>query len=173
MVSNGRRAIGKSGALRVRTEGGPVSDDLGRWGFAARLSGNFRMEVETAWARYLEALPGGGYDQLWLGDANMVLQFAQGETFQFHSGIGVRGMLDGDESTWGANFTYGVDLYPARPFIISADMDIGHLGSAFVIGARATAGVIISFVEIFGGWDSLWIGEESLGGPVIGVRGWM
>ncbi len=167
------QALGKSGAVRVRAEGGLAVDGLTHWGFAARISTNFRLELETAWSRFVEPMPGGGFDGLWLGDANLVLQFAQNEHVQFHSGIGVRGMLDDPDSTWGFNFTYGMDLYPASPVVISADMDLGHIGTAGVVQLRATLGLMLSFVEVYGGYDAVWVGDESLGGPVAGVRGWL
>jgi len=173
VTRSGRRELGKAAALRVRTEGGPVDDGLTRWGFAARLSTNFRLELETAWSQYAEPMPDGGVDQLWLGDANMILQFAQNEHVQFHSGIGVRGMIDRPDSVWGFNFTYGVDLYPTDPIVISADMDLGHIGAAGVVQLRATIGMMLSFVELYGGYDALWVGDESLGGPVVGLRGWL
>lgn len=176
---NGYRNLGGRAALRFVAEGGPVLGDvapgeesLARLSFAARLSTNQRFEIESAWTQFTEKLA-VGYDQLWIGDINAVMQFAQNEHVQFHSGLGVRAMLDRGDNAYGANFTYGFDLYPVRPLVFSGDMDLGNLGAAGFVQLRGTVGLIVSGVEAFAGWDTMWVGDERLGGPILGLRAWL
>ena len=163
----------RNGAVRLKFEAARIDQSLIRRGIAARFSGNHRFEIETAWSQYTEAVTSGLLDQLLIGDVNARVQYAVHPNISFHSGIGVRTMLDKSENTYGFNFNYGVDVFPADPVILSADFDLGNLGSAPVMHLRATAGVLVGPVELYGGWDAIWVGSVELGGWTGGVRAWL
>ncbi len=102
----------------------------------------------------------------------MSLLFAQNEYAQFRSGLGMRVMPDGDITHRGWHLLYGFDLYPTRPLVLSFHGDLGMLGEAGIASLRATAGAVVGQVELYGGYEGLWIGDVDLGTWVLGVRLW-
>lgn len=175
----GRSLLGRGAAMQLAVEGGWLDPTLQRIGLSARISGAHRFEIETSWAGYQELLgpldrqSGRVIDALWLGDVNVTWLHAVGESVQFRSGLGLRTMVDAGETSWGVNATYGMDLFPFRPLVVSASADLGTVGSALYRGARVTLGFMIGAVELYGGWDGAWVDEIALGGGVFGVRGWL
>jgi len=143
-----------------RVNGQVLIDTIGRVGFQA------------SWSYLTEELDCGCRDEFWLGDANLTFLFAQSDKVQFRTGLGCRWLADDGESDFGINFLYGGDFYPVKPLIVSTCLELGNLGSAFVVHGRATAGAILSRFEFFGGYDWLRIGTVDLHGPVVGVRLW-
>jgi hypothetical protein len=137
-----------------------------------RLDSLSRFGVQAAWNYVTERLDSGGHDELWLGDANVTYRFAQSETCQFHAGLGFRWLADRCSSDFGVNFMYGADFFPAKPLVVSTRLDLGNLGSAFVVHGRITTGAIYKHCELFGGYDILRIGTVNLQGPVLGLRYW-
>lgn len=173
---DGRSILARTGAMQLAVEGGWLDPTIQRVGLSARISGGHRFEIDTSWSGYQEILgpqdntSGRLIDALWFGDINLTYLHAVGESVQMRSGMGARAMLDGPDTTWGVNFTYGVDIYPVRPLVISASVDLGNVGSALYRGARATVGVMVGRVEFYGGWDGVWVDEIALGGGLLGVR---
>jgi hypothetical protein len=131
-----------------------------------------RFGLDTGWTYLHERLPGDRSDNLVLGDANLVLRFAQNEQWQFRTGLGARVLADQGNARFGFNFTYGADFFPAKPFVFSGDIDLGTLGSAGVVHGRLTGGITRNGWELFAGYDYLQIGRVDLQGPVVGLRYW-
>ena len=133
------------------------------------------IDTETEW--YEEHLDrsrtdGAGTDHLWLGDANVTFRFAQGPYAQWRTGLGFN-WLEGDSQTdFGFNFTYGVDLYPKKPWILSSTLDWGTLGDAELFRYRASAGVIINRIETYVGYEYLDIDHNHVNMFLTGVRVW-
>lgn len=173
---DGRAILGRSGAMQLAVEGAWLDPTMQRVGLSARISGGHRLEFDTSWSGYQEVLgpqdqqSGRLIDALWFGDLNITYLHAVGESVQMRSGVGARTMIDGPETTWGVNFTYGLDIYPVKPLVISASFDLGNVGSALYRGARATVGVMVGRVEFYGGWDGVWVDEIALGGGLLGVK---
>jgi hypothetical protein len=109
---------------------------------------------------------------LLLGDVNLVYRFAQHEQAQFHFGLGGRLLTDDSDTDLGVNVTYGADIYPVKPLVLSTSIDFGTLGSARLFHGRATVGIICSGWEVYTGYDYLRIGSADLQGPMIGLRYW-
>lgn len=130
-----------------------------------------RLGVETGWTTYIEPLP-GMLDHLTIGDLNLTIRFAQSRRVEFRSGLGARLMIDRGDVAGGFNFTYGFDVYPARPVVVSASIDLGNLGRAFYLEGKGTLGMALRGMEIFAGYDATRIGDVVLHGPVAGIRGW-
>ena len=177
--------LGDSVAIRAAAEGSWIDPDVQRFGVSLLVTTSARLELGTEWSLFQEKLapgdpvnPNGGVDHLWLGSTDVGFVFAQGPHSQFHTGIGVRSLLDpigGNEH--GVNFHYAMDFYPVRPLVLSFRGDLGNAGEAMVTRLRGTAGVVIGHIEVYGGWDNTWIGSgdtwQDFGGVVGGLRIWL
>jgi hypothetical protein len=159
-------------ALTLSAEYGHDLDALYKPAAYAMVSTSFRLGLESGWTWFTEETV-AGEDWLVAGDINLIWRFAQAETVEWYSGAGVR--LMADEAGWNAgfNFTYGLDAFPVDPLVLSASIDLGNLGWAFVVHGRAHLGVTRFGFELFAGWDVLAIGEVVFQGPLLGLRGWI
>jgi len=72
----------------------------------------------------------------------------------------------------GFNFTYGVDFYPSRPWILSAELDWGSLREAELFHFRSTAGVVLWSIEAYAGYEYWNIDASQTSALVAGVRVW-
>jgi hypothetical protein len=136
------------------------------------LDTTLRLGVQTGWT-WLHERPGGGRsDDLGLGDISLTFRFAQNEYVQMRAGLGARVLVDTGDARWGFNFTYGADVFPVRPLVLSAVLDLGTVGDAGVFHGRATVGAIFRGWEVFAGYDYLRIGSVDLQGPAVGLRLW-
>lgn len=169
---SGRTVLGQGGALRLYAEGGAADLQLQRGAAGFLWSGAHRFELSGELRGYSERLGDGSREQLWLGSAAVSLLFAQNEFAQFRSGLGLRWMPDGDSGHRGWHLLYGVDLYPARPLVVSLHGEAGMLGEAPIAALRGTAGAVVGQVEVYGGYEGLWIGDVDLGSWLVGVRLW-
>ncbi len=131
-----------------------------------------RFGVSTDWDFFTQRLRCGCYDELTVGDLNLTFRFAQSEWMQMYAGVGGRLMPDQGDTRGGFNFTYGADIFPCKPVVVSSSFDVGDLGSAGVFRFRATAGLVHRHWELFGGYDFLRIGDVDLQGPMAGLRLW-
>ncbi len=121
-----------------------------------------RFGIDTEFFYRHEDLPASGSDQLWTGDANIVYTFAKGELGQFRTGIGVNWLAGAGQSDSGFNFTYGGELYPAEPFVITGDIDWGRIGDASLFHGRANIGITRNGWGLFTGYDYFSIGKTDL-----------
>ncbi len=163
---------GQSWALQLAADVVPQVDAIVRVDASVRVQMPLRLELESSWSHFRERLPSGGVDQLTVGDLNLVVRFAQSSAAQFRTGLGARVMVDAKGTDPGFNFTYGVDLFPVDPLVISAALDVGTLGFAAYLQGRFTFGVTLLGGEVHVGWDHIQIGRVSLSGPVAGARVW-
>lgn len=150
-----------------------VADDFDR---LARIGGHFlldstaRFGLDTSVDYRTERLAAGGTDELWTGDMNLLFRFAQAEHLQMRTGLGFNWLSDPVGSDFGFNFTYMADFYPAEPWVISSELDLGALGDATLLHWRTTAGVQVSHLEFFTGYDHYSVGRVKINGMVAGVR---
>ena len=131
-----------------------------------------RFGFDATLNRLQEELPGGGADELYRGDANLLFRFAQSERLQLRAGGGFNWLSDNLGSNYGFNFTYGGDWFPHRPWIVSAEIDLGTLGNATLFHTRATVGALLFKSEVYAGVDHLSIGNTNLTNLIGGVRVW-
>jgi len=130
----------------------------------------WRLGVDTSLSRWEERLT-GNKDHLWLGDFNLVYRFAESDRWQFRSGIGMNWLNDKAGTDTGFNFTYGVDFYPKRPWVLSTTFDLGNIGKAGLFHNQSTIGLAWDRVEVFTGYDVYRIGRGGdLHGWISGVR---
>ena len=161
---------------------GQASTDVGTAGKGVlRVGASMRLSywrfVGDANLSYL--LDRRAQEALYLGNANLMIAPVLRPRLVWLVGGGVNYMMDaatddqGRHRTWyGHNLTSSVDVFPVRPLVLSARMDLGKLGDASVLGARATAGIMMQRFELYGGYQLQRIGEHSLRGPLFGLRVW-
>jgi hypothetical protein len=159
-------------ALRFDADYVDGFDNLDRFNGHLLVSTASRLEFDARCQHLSERLAGGGEDQLWNGDCNLTWRFAQSDHAQFRAGLGMNWLNDPAETNIGFNFTYGADLFLARPFVLSAVLDAGTLGHAGLFRFRTTAGVIYRSVELYSGYEYTDIGTVHWNGLVGGVRLW-
>ena len=160
-----------SWAARVRGEFGTGFDDIDWIGGRVQIDTRWRLGVESDF-RYVREDLDAGRDDLWLGDANVLLRFAQSEHWQFRTGLGTNFLSDRIGSDFGFNFTYAVDWQPVKPLVFAAELDLGWLGHASVVHVRTTGGVSIGVTEAFVGYDLYDVGSTQIQGLVAGVQVW-
>jgi len=159
-------------AVQLAVDGAYLQQGPWRTGLRLRLSMPLRLEFNTAWSYYYEALAEGRHDELALGKAHLAVRFAQNEYLQFRTGLGYRHLIDGKGQNFGVNWQYGFELFPIRPLVVRGTVELGNLGRAFVFEASAEIGVLIHALEIFAGFDVLLIGGAPLTGPHLGLQYW-
>jgi hypothetical protein len=164
-------------AFQLAAEGMIPAQEVGRVQARARLMTVTRFDLDTAYARYFEQLPGGGATSAWSGQTHLTYRFAQSEKAQFRAGVGLRHWADDRGSAFGVDFIYGIDIFWGRPITTSLEATGGWVGDAWAFGARGTIGVVMGNGEVFAGYDATWMGDATgmgatayLGGPVVGVR---
>jgi hypothetical protein len=137
-------------------------------------SSRFGLDAEATY--FDEHGPHASPDRLWIGDCNLVFRFAQAERAEFRTGVGFNWLDCPDPSRrqadFGFNFTYGADLFPRKPWILSADLDAGNLGKAGLFRFRTTGGIMLHGVELYTGYEHLDIGRTHLNLLLAGVRAW-
>jgi len=72
----------------------------------------------------------------------------------------------------GINGSTTLDVFLVRPLVISGRADVGQIGGATTVSARATLGFMVRRLEGYGGYEYRAIGRVKTGGPVFGVRVW-
>jgi hypothetical protein len=132
----------------------------------------WRIGFDTSFDRREEELSSTAEDELWTGDMNLLIRFAQNELIQVRAGVGANWLADDTGDDWGFNFTYGGDVMPLRPFILSGEIDWGRLGEAGLFHGRGTVGVEYRHVEVYTGYDYFDVGGTQIHGWVAGTRLW-
>lgn len=155
--------------VRLSTEYGTDFDDVGRLGVRLTADTLFRVGIDTEWNRWIDHGPDPD-DPFSTGDFNLVCRFAQSETVQFHSGLGVNWLTDDAGSDFGPNLTYGIEYYPRDPLVFSASMDVGTIGHAGYAHFRTTAGITRKHGEAFVGYDLRRFNDIRVHGLIAGAR---
>jgi hypothetical protein len=159
-------------AARGRAEFGTDFGGLEWTGGHVLIDTSSRWGMESDFRHVREEMATSADDAIWLGDANVLFRFAQSETIQMRAGLGANFLSDTLQSDFGFNFTYGGDWFPFRPLVLSADLDLGTLGSANLYHVRTTAGLHWGISEAYIGYDYCDIGPTQISGLVAGVRLW-
>ena len=159
-------------SARFRSDYAEDFDGLSRVGGHLLLSTTSRWGLDTEMNYLQERLPERERDHLWLGDCNILYRFAQSERSQWRAGMGLNWLDDSAQTDFGFNFTYGFDLYPRKPFVLSTEIDWGNLGSAEAFHFRTTAGALIRGLETYVGYEYRDIDHFYFNGLIAGVRVW-
>jgi len=161
-----------SWAGRLRAEYADDFTGVERFGGHLLLESMSRWGIDTETNYRRQDLFPLGDDSLWTGDANIVFRFAQNEHVQMRAGAGFNWLSDVAQTDFGFNFTYGGDLFPCKPWVFSADIDLGKLGNATLFHVRATGGIQWRGVELYTGYDYFDVGTTQIDGWISGVRIW-
>jgi len=144
-------------------------DGLSQAGVQLLLELPSRFGLDSSWLSWRE--DEWPYDDtLELGDVNFVYRFAQSDQLQFRAGLGLNWGAGNSAGEVGFNFTYGLDYYPRKPWVISTNFDLGTLGHAGLFHNQTTVGAIVRSCEIFTGLDYRRIGDGELSGWITGIR---
>lgn len=157
-------------AGQIALEGGHW-DGLTRSGVAARLLTDTRFELDGR-GLWLHEPASEAPDAL-LGDAHVAFRFAQSDALLLRMGLGVRFWSDRELEDIGLDALLGLDLFPVRPLVVSAQASAGNLGQAAVGSARIQLGVAFRRFELLAGVEWLWIGDVELSSPLVGMRLWL
>ncbi|PQO42105.1 hypothetical protein [Blastopirellula marina] len=164
--------IGKPTSIRAGLEYGTDFSNLNRIGTKLLVEGSSRWGLDTQWDEYLENSPGGGTDQLTLGDINITLRLWQGYHHQFRLGFGLNLLSDDGGSETGVNLTGSYDAYLGKPWVWSSEFDVGSVGQADLFRFRSTIGLQWKRAEVFTGYQYTNIEGVKLNGFVSGLRFW-
>jgi len=164
---------GRRASLRPRVEFGSDFDDLERFALAGLFEHENRFGIDALWSRWREELPGSNTDELDLGDVNLVYRFAQGAHGSARAGMGLNFLDDDIDEELGFNVTYGGDILPVEPLVLSGELDFGTLGDATLLHLRGSAGVVLDHFELYAGVDYYEIDEVDLRAFSLGLRGWL
>ncbi len=172
MVDDSSPVPGRSFAVRLDADYVEAFDHLDMINGHILVSTASRFDFDARIQHLGETMPNGPNDELWIGDCNVMLRFAQGAAAQFRAGLGINWLNDPSQTDLGFNFTYGVDLFPTQPFILSTVIDAGTLGHAGLFRFRSTAGVAYKRLEFYTGYEYTDIGRTHWNGLIGGVRLW-
>lgn len=164
--------VGKDWAGRVQFEFGSDFDGVDRTGGAFLIETVSGWGADFAWNSYREDVPGGGYDELHIGDANLLYRIAETDHSLVRVGVGAAWLGDAYDTDFGVNFTLRGDFMPADPVVLSGELDLGTLGDAQHVHAAGTVGVMLGRAEVYGGYDYRRIGDVEIEGPMLGLRVW-
>ena len=79
---------------------------------------------------------------------------------------------DSTATNLGFNFTYAADIFPRKPWVLSAKIDCGTLGKAGLFTFRTTAGVEFHHIETYVGYEYTDIGREHWNALIAGSPFW-
>ena len=161
-------------SFQLRTEYADDFDSISRIGTRVLFDTRTRLGIDSEFNYWRESLDAGAgqYDDLWTGDANLVFRFVQTPSVQMRTGIGLNWMADDQGNNQGFNFTYQGDFFPWKPWVVSAELDLGSLGDETLLHGRITTGLQWKRAEVFVGYDYYEVDQTELRGFVSGLRWW-
>lgn len=148
------------------------SSEISKTGTRFLIDTTSRFGIDSEFSYWNESLPGSSSEDYWAGDTNVIFRFAQTESFQMRTGIGFNWLSDEASSDFGFNFTYKGDFFPIDPLVLSAELDLGKIGSATLSHLRLTTGLNYRHAEIFIGYDHFRLAETEFNGFISGIRIW-
>lgn len=161
----------KDWAGQVQVELGSDFDGVDRTGGAFLIEGSGGLGLDFSWDSYREEYQ-GSYDELHIGDANLLYRIAESDHALLRLGVGAAWFGDAYDTDFGVNFTLRGDLMPADPLVFSGELDLGTLGDAQHLHAAGSVGVMLGRAEVYGGYDYRRIGDVEIEGPMVGLRVW-
>lgn len=151
------------------------------WGANSHFRGSmWRLGIETSHAFLLDRPEKRG---LYHGDVHFVIAPVLRPRAVWWIGFGATWadqqlpIEDRRERGSGFSGTTSLDLFPVRPVVLSARINAGKIGKGSLAGtqvlsARATAGFMLRRFELYAGYEVKRLGDQSLRGPVLGLRTW-
>ncbi|UJR83854.1 hypothetical protein [Sandaracinus amylolyticus] len=163
-------------AVRADAEVGYALGGAWRGAVGVRLQLPMQLDLATRYSMFVEP-HGGDIRFVVLGGFGIEYRLIDVPGAQLRIGAEARTFYDSIDTIWGGGATFGLDLFPGEPVVLSTELAAAFVGQAFELRARAQIGVLIESVEIFAGYhyDGLFRDgvHVDLGGPMLGVRAWL
>ncbi|HHI68696.1 MAG TPA: hypothetical protein ENJ97_05150 [Planctomycetes bacterium] len=159
------RGRGKGWKADLALENGNDFHGLDRTGLTFLVDTSSRIGFSGRLDYYREL----GSQDLIMGVADVTLRFAQGETAQFRTGLGVRFWGDENGGEAGLDFLYAADFQPGDPWLLSLEFHAGNLGDAWAVEGRGVLGFQLGGLRLQGGYQHLNVGGVDLYGPFLGA----
>jgi hypothetical protein len=109
-------------------------------------------------------------DHLWLGDANVVYEFANHRDVRARVGLGVNWLADAYLADAGFNLTTGIDLRLTENWLLDLEGDIGTIGSSDYLHGQISLARRFNTSELTVGYDYYDIGGAELSGIFAGLQ---
>lgn len=165
--------LGLSG--RVRADYLYDFKHLSRIGGQVLLSVANRFGIDSEGYAWRQKLDGGGEDNFYTGDFNLVYNLAKNERIKFRSGAGVTGIQldDGTDPEYGYNVTHAADVYLLFRLFLTGEVDWGKINDNKMFHYRVSIGYYFTPLEIFVGYDSYKLnGLDTFDGFIAGGNLW-
>lgn len=163
---------GKRWSAQFSSDYATEFNDLDQIGGRLLVDTASRWGVDTEMKYFQETVPRAARDSLWLGDCNLTFRFAKSENMQWRTGLGFNWMDDPGRSDFGFNFTYGFDWFPRKPWVVSAEIDLGTLGHSSLFHFRGTVGAMFDRFEAYTGYEYYDFDNVQTNMLIGGVRIW-
>jgi hypothetical protein len=161
-------------ALALDAESGYQLQGVVPAGLALRVMLPYRVELDARYTGLVDVKE-HPHDVASAGTAHLAYRFAQGQRYDFRTGVGVRSFAL-DTFRIGVDLWYGFDVYIGPCVVWRVELHMGSAGHAFVGQVRSTLGVMLARFELYAGYDHsayLSAGNDArLGGPIGGLRAW-
>ncbi|MBN2359418.1 MAG: hypothetical protein JXR83_08180 [Deltaproteobacteria bacterium] len=135
-----------------------------------------RLGAQAEIAHYVEPQP-GHTDKLLVGQAAGTFRLVQAPDLVSRVALGVVLQRDAGGVAAGLLLSEDIEVYPWSPLVISGRAELGWLGKALTVKARAVAGISVHGWELFAGYDLWGLGGDQssavLHGPLVGMRAWL
>lgn len=165
-------------AAQVWNEWGRLDAGFNRFAMGGRLWFTPFIQAETEWHRYFERLADGGRDTLTIGWMGFGGGGAVNDRLHLRLRLGEAFLHVGDSTASGPYIGVGIDGFPARPLVLSAQADFGVIRvdefspETELSSWRATGGAILWRMEFYLGWQGVRVETITMDGPVMGLRAW-
>ena len=147
-------------------------DTIGSWNTRFRFDNNGPLGFELHWAHLTEKRNGLPLDRLNLADLNFTWRLFEKESILLRAGGGMNLLMDRVGTEVDYNLTLSADFFPARPWVLSCELDHGEVGATHQTHLLATLGLNYRHAEAFSGYEFRRVGRTDIGGPLLGVRFW-
>ena len=109
-------------------------------------------------------------DHLWIGDANVVYEFANHQYFRARMGVGINWLSDQLGADSGLNLTAGVDVRLTERWVLAVEGDVGTLGAADFLHSQISLARRFDKSELVLGYDYYDVGGVDLQGIFGGLQ---
>ena len=158
--------------VRAAADWGSDFEGTQRLGGSLHLETRRRWGVDAEWARYFTPAEGTVSRDHQFGDANVIVRFAQSKHAHWWTGGGFNWFDEQGETDYAYNFTYGTDVCLGRPWVLSAQFDLGEIERQGFFRGRIQLGATWRGIEAFTGFDYLDHRDHHDGVLVAGLRAW-
>ncbi len=148
---------------RLEFSGHRVSGEIGSLSAGYRMMSDSHVGFEGAWTGYYEPRAS---DELHFVAARVLCDFVRGYRGSWGYGFGVAG-LTGRDGRAGFSMSTAAEIFPRKPFVLSARGALTLLPGGALTELRAAGGVQLGRTEWTAGWRTLAGPLRELSGPDV------